>query len=196
MWSTTQKSRLEEPVAEETKENTTKKSSISIQPVFYQRKPQLHDWTWNWNFFTPVVGKNWTTAHLGLVLRRSMEEARDVWNLLEEQVLPGPPRGVEETPGCAPPAPPPMVWWAWRDLGRLAKRPSAIILSSEGEKESGLKYAHAHMHCIYFRFILLTVVKNAQRKVWSSLSCNLTCLLLSIRCNARRERKCDPQHVW
>lgn len=178
MWSTTQKSRLEEPVAEETKENTTKK-------VFNFQKKQ----------FTPVVGKNWTTAHLGLVLRRSMEETRDVWNLLEEQALPGPPRGVEETPGCAPPALPPMVWWAWRDLGRLAKRPSAIILSSEREKESGLKYAHARMQCVYFRLIV-TVVKNAQRKVWSSLSCNLTCLLLSIRCNARRERKCDPQHVW
>lgn len=61
-----------------------------------------------------------------------MEETRDVWNLLEEQV-PLPPRAVEEAPGCAP-APPPMVWWAWRDLGRLAKRPSAIILSSEREE--------------------------------------------------------------
>lgn len=72
------------------------------------------------------------TVHLGLVLRRSMEEAREVWNLLVEQVpLLGTPREVEGTPGCA--LPPLRGWCAWRDLGRLAKRPSAIILNS-GEK--------------------------------------------------------------
>lgn len=57
-----------------------------------------------------------------------MEVARDVWSLLEEQVpLVGPLRGGVGTPWWA--APPPR-WWAWRDLGRLAKRPSAIILNS------------------------------------------------------------------
>ncbi len=68
-------------------------------------------------------------AHPGLELRRSMEEARDAWSLLEEHVLLlGTPREVEGTPGCA--VPPPRVWCEWRDLGRLAKRPSAIILNS------------------------------------------------------------------
>lgn len=63
-----------------------------------------------------------------------MEEARDAWSLLEEQVLLlGTPREVEGTPGCA--LPPPSVWCAWRDLGRLAKRPSAIILNS-GKKHT------------------------------------------------------------
>lgn len=59
-----------------------------------------------------------------------MEETREAWSPLEEQVLLlGVPRGVEGTPGCA--VPPPRVWWcAWRDLGRLANRPSAIILNS------------------------------------------------------------------
>lgn len=58
-----------------------------------------------------------------------MEEAREAWSLLEEQVLLlGTPREVEGTPGRA--VPPPKAWCAWRDLGRLAKRPSAIILNS------------------------------------------------------------------
>lgn len=82
------------------------------------------------------------TVHLGLVLRRSMEEAREVWNLLEEQVLLlGTPREVEGTPGCA--LPPPRGWCAWRDLGRLAKRPSAIILNS-GEKTKHKKIRNRH----------------------------------------------------
>lgn len=64
-----------------------------------------------------------------------MEEAREDCSLLEEQVLLlGTPRELEGTPGCA--VPPPRVWCAWRDLGRLAKRPSAIILNS-GKKHTG-----------------------------------------------------------
>lgn len=54
-----------------------------------------------------------------------MEEEREAWSPLEEQEL---WRGLEGTPGCA--GPPARVWCAWRDLGRLAKRPSAIILKS------------------------------------------------------------------
>lgn len=59
-----------------------------------------------------------------------MEEASEAWSLLAEQVLLllGTPREAEGTPGCA--LPPPRVWCPWRDLGRLAKRPSAIILNS------------------------------------------------------------------
>lgn len=60
---------------------------------------------------------------------RSMEETREAWSLLEEHaLLLGTPSDVEGTPGCA--VPPPRVWCVWRDLGRLAKRPSAIILNS------------------------------------------------------------------
>lgn len=58
-----------------------------------------------------------------------MEEAREAWSLLVEQVLLlGTPWEVEGTPGCA--VLPPSVWCTWSDLGRLAKRPSAIILNS------------------------------------------------------------------
>lgn len=71
-----------------------------------------------------------TSTHPGLIPRRSTEEARGACSLLVEQVLllPGTPREVEGTPGCV--LPPPRVWCPWRDLGRLAKRPSAIILNS------------------------------------------------------------------
>lgn len=55
-----------------------------------------------------------------------MEEAREAWSRLE--VVLGTPREAEGTPAW--PLPPPREWCAWRDLGRLAKRPSAIILNS------------------------------------------------------------------
>ena len=58
-----------------------------------------------------------------------MEVVREAWILLEEQVLPlGDVSEAEGPPGCALPAP--RLWCTWRDLGRLAKRPSAIILNS------------------------------------------------------------------
>ena len=59
-----------------------------------------------------------------------MEVARDAWSLLEGQA---PLAGVPPREGAGPPwwAEPPPRWCACRDLGRLAKRPSAIILSSE-----------------------------------------------------------------
>lgn len=60
-----------------------------------------------------------------------MEEVREAWVLLEERApLPGAPMVPLGPPGWALLPPPPKVWWGWRDLGRLAKRPSAIILSS------------------------------------------------------------------
>lgn len=56
-----------------------------------------------------------------------MEEVREAWSLLEE-LLTGTPRVAERMLGCV--GPPPRLWCVCRDLGRLAKRPSAIILSS------------------------------------------------------------------
>ena len=57
---------------------------------------------------------------------RSMEEVREAWVLLEAMGLLGAPRGGP--PGRA--GPPPRAWCVWRDLGRLANRPSVIILNS------------------------------------------------------------------
>lgn len=60
-----------------------------------------------------------------------MEEASDAWSLLEEQVpLPEDPSVCPVTEWAVPP---PRAWCVWRDLGRLAKRPSAIILNSVRE---------------------------------------------------------------
>lgn len=68
-------------------------------------------------------------THPGLELRRSIEDAREACIFLGPQVLlVGTPTEAGGTPGWA--LPPPRVWCAWRDLGRLAKRPSAIILTS------------------------------------------------------------------
>lgn len=85
-----------------------------------------------------------TATHPGLELRRSMEEAREAWTFLGEQVLLlGTPREVEGTPGWA--LPPPKVWCAWRDLGRLAKRPSAIILTSgKKHRDKGVEFVLQH----------------------------------------------------
>lgn len=54
-----------------------------------------------------------------------MEEVMEAWSLL---LLLGAARELLGAPGWA--GPPARVWCVWRDLGRLAKRPSAIILSS------------------------------------------------------------------
>ncbi len=79
-----------------------------------------------------------------------MEEAREAWSLLEEQVLLlGTPREVEGTPGRA--VPPPKVWCAWRDLGRLAKRPSAIILNSGKKHTQKYKVRQTHLNLIFSR---------------------------------------------
>lgn len=75
--------------------------------------------------FGPVV----TSTHPGLVPRRSMEVTSEAWSLLEEHEPPVGTQRVEDgAPGCELPAA--RLWCVCRDLGRLAKRPSAIIFNS------------------------------------------------------------------
>lgn len=108
-----------------------------------------------------------------------MEEAREVWNLLEEQVLLlGTPREVEGTPGCA--LPPPRGWCAWRDLGRLAKRPSAIILNSgEKKKTETNTQTNERNHYIFRSNTAFYDTKKGMTSFVPQLFqviCNLTCL--------------------
>lgn len=59
-----------------------------------------------------------------------MEEASEAWSRLDEQVLLSEAPNEYEGPVSAEWAEWAREWCVWRDLGRLAKRPSAIILNS------------------------------------------------------------------
>ena len=76
-------------------------------------------------------------------LMSSMEEVRDAWSLLEVIGLaPDTPSGPLGSPGRA--GPPPRACCVLRDLGRLAKRPSAIILNSADRQSNGYE---THWDC-------------------------------------------------
>lgn len=79
------------------------------------------------------------STHPGLELRRSMEEASEAWSRLDEQVLLSEAPNEYEGPVSAEWAEWAREWCVWRDLGRLAKRPSAIILNSRHEHKNTLE---------------------------------------------------------